>query len=242
MNTSNSQMKNKTMKILRQNLSIKWSAKVRTLHPVYSKFLLKYLNWFHYIALAVHKIELLDEIVVDIFDNNGTHIKSEDLYGIVGQKFNCGCFYIELKISGEGNKTITLEVCFIFILRRKNNPQVLNKQIIMMWKFYFQQLRAFLITNKNAESIFLEHETTSALKKASRCKLVGFIAEMINEQYCAPTQNEIASICRATIKLFPCLKDETGGIVRIYFSFHSILFANFFMLICTWFYIILFAD
>lgn len=73
---------------------------------------------------------------------------------------------------------------------------------------------------------------TGALKKATRCKLIAFIVDLINEQYSAPTQKEIASVCHATIKLFPCLKDETGGIVRVYFSFHLEMFACFFILIC----------
>lgn len=61
-------------------------------------------------ALDEHKIELLEEVDIEFFDNNGTYISCEDLFDIVGQKINCGCFWVELKFIGENTPTTTSEV------------------------------------------------------------------------------------------------------------------------------------
>lgn len=55
-------------------------------------------------ALEAHDIEFNEDITVDFFDNIGTPLDYRYLFDIVGQKINCGCFYLELKISGESSK------------------------------------------------------------------------------------------------------------------------------------------
>lgn len=88
----------------------------------------------------------------------------------------------------------------------------------------FQQLRTFLIEKKDAEFIFIEHETAGTLKKPTRCQLIGFIADLINEQYCSAKQKEISNICHATIELFPSLQDGNGGIVGFFLLIFEINF------------------
>lgn len=65
-------------------------------------------------ALAAHNLEQTEEITVSFYTNNNTPINSEDLFDFIGQKINCGCFYVELKISGETYKTINKEVSIFF--------------------------------------------------------------------------------------------------------------------------------
>lgn len=60
--------------------------------------------------MTAHETAEDGEIFVDFFDNNGGPINETDLFGIISQKMNCGCFYVELKISGEVDKSITVEV------------------------------------------------------------------------------------------------------------------------------------
>lgn len=60
--------------------------------------------------MEAHGIESSQEISVAFFTNNGTPVHTEDLFDFIGQKINCGCFYIELKIFGETNKCVTAEV------------------------------------------------------------------------------------------------------------------------------------
>lgn len=62
-------------------------------------------------AIDAHQLNSVEDITVDLYDNNRTPIFFNDLHGVVSQKYACGCFYIELKISGESNKTITVAVC-----------------------------------------------------------------------------------------------------------------------------------
>lgn len=68
------------------------------------------ISFFKIPALDEHKIELLEEVDIEFFDNNGTYIVCEDLFDIVGQKINCGCFWVELKFVGENIPTTTSEV------------------------------------------------------------------------------------------------------------------------------------
>lgn len=77
-----------------------------------NKLVQKYYNYmvFILIAFAAHGIICEEDICIDFLDNNGAPIYQTELFGIVGQKMNCGCFFIELKISGESNKTITAAV------------------------------------------------------------------------------------------------------------------------------------
>lgn len=67
-----------------------------------------------FLAFAAHVICLEEDADVDFFDNNGTPIYETDLYAIIEQKLFCGCFFVELKISGECNKSITTEVSDFF--------------------------------------------------------------------------------------------------------------------------------
>lgn len=53
---------------------------------------------------------LEEEYEVDFFDNNQASIDSNLLLSLIKQYSGCACFYIELVIVGEKNKTITPEV------------------------------------------------------------------------------------------------------------------------------------
>lgn len=71
-----------------------------------------------------------------------------------------------------------------------------------------------MVVRKNAESIITEHERSNSLKKATRCKLMGYLVDLIDEEYAGKASSqEITYICEATIMLFPSLRDEDGGIV-----------------------------
>lgn len=68
-------------------------------------------NWCFFIqALDAHRLEQSEEISIAFFTNNGTPVNSEELFDFIGQKINCRCFYIELKICGETNKHINATV------------------------------------------------------------------------------------------------------------------------------------
>lgn len=61
-------------------------------------------------AMQAHGSDASSAVFVDFFDNNGGPIDEPDLFGVISQKMNCGCFYVELKVSGEEDKSITVEV------------------------------------------------------------------------------------------------------------------------------------
>lgn len=61
-----------------------------------------------------------------------------------------------------------------------------------------------------------EHGLSNCLQKRSRTKLINYLADLVDDQFeCYASQNEIISICTATVELFPSLQDVDGGIVRI---------------------------
>lgn len=79
-----------------------------------------------------------------------------------------------------------------------------------------QQLRVYLIQKKDGRLIFDEHNSLNILQKKTRLKLINYLADLIDDEYEGDaSQIEIGWICLATVELFPCLKDENGGIVCI---------------------------
>lgn len=66
--------------------------------------------FFRLEGVEAHDLETTDDIYMDFFDNLGVPLNSVDLYGIIRQKNNCACFYIEIKVSGKTNKSINAEV------------------------------------------------------------------------------------------------------------------------------------
>lgn len=85
------------------------------------------LKYFRIIlALEAHEIHSNEDMNIDFSDNNRTPIFSTDLFGVISQKFASGCFYVELKISGESNKSITVAVCLIVYRKEMENIYFLN--------------------------------------------------------------------------------------------------------------------
>lgn len=80
---------------------------------VHIKF--KHFFVFNILALDAHGIDLLEEVNIEFFDNNGTNIHCDHLFDIVGQKINCGCFWIEIKFTDEKNSSVTCEVRILCI-------------------------------------------------------------------------------------------------------------------------------
>lgn len=68
--------------------------------------------YFLFLAIQAHDLVAVDDMYMDFFDNHGAPINHGDLFGIIGQKINCGCFYIEIKITGNLKKSITAEVSY----------------------------------------------------------------------------------------------------------------------------------
>ena len=73
------------------------------------------------VAIEAHQLNSIEDINVDFFDNNKTPIFSGDLFEIIGQKVACGCFYVELRISGEENRSITVAVSSKFLEKSSQN-------------------------------------------------------------------------------------------------------------------------
>lgn len=61
-------------------------------------------------AFAAHNIEIGEDVLIDFHSNDYTAIPENILFDVMKQYRGCGCFFIELVISGEANKMITAEV------------------------------------------------------------------------------------------------------------------------------------
>lgn len=53
---------------------------------------------------------MADDVVIDFYSNDYAAVPENILFDLMKQYRGCGCFYIELVLSGEANKTITSEV------------------------------------------------------------------------------------------------------------------------------------
>lgn len=53
---------------------------------------------------------MADDVVIDFHSNDYAAVPENILFDLMKQYRGCGCFYIELVLSGEANKTITSEV------------------------------------------------------------------------------------------------------------------------------------
>lgn len=163
----------------------------------------------------MHDIVYETETIISFYDNNKTPVPSADLFEIVAQKINCGCFFIELKLSGDFYKTISAEVSEIAFEQNR---------ILLTRTNRFQKLKTYLTVKKGAQFIFDQHETTNMLMKGTRLKLLDYLCDLIDEEYGGEaSRREIEMICRATIELFSSLKDKDGGIVS---SFNQKMFSS----------------
>lgn len=85
-------------------------------------------DWKLFPTFSIHDVHTEEEIVIEFFDNNGAPINESDLFEIIGQKSSCGCFYIELLLSGESHKSITHEAS-----QNKNHNDETNLNILFLF-------------------------------------------------------------------------------------------------------------
>lgn len=80
-----------------------------------SKFIFKII-----LAFEIHNIECdSTEIVVEFYDNNNAPMAEIDLLDIISQKFNSGCFFVEIKILSDHYKEIKSAVSEIRVCLMK---------------------------------------------------------------------------------------------------------------------------
>lgn len=60
--------------------------------------------------MAAHGIVMIEDVLVDLFTNEKAAIPEGMLFTVINQFRDCACFFIELILVGEPNKSITAEV------------------------------------------------------------------------------------------------------------------------------------
>lgn len=71
---------------------------------------------FKCVVLNAHNIECNESISANFFTNNKTPVAAHDLFEIIGQRINCGCFFLQVDLIGETTKITTSEVSHSFFI------------------------------------------------------------------------------------------------------------------------------
>lgn len=150
-------------------------------------------------------------------------ISASDFPSLKKQFQSCSHFTIELIVKTPEESSAP------FDLRQVQKEEISTGKYCKIVRLHFsepyilyalQELEHFLNESDVGESVLKENADKSSLSKTTRKILCNLLCDYLLEKYDDPPVDDVKTICRIVIEMFPCLEhspSSIGGIVISYF-------------------------